>query len=72
MTQKPVKIEMTAVTIRQKGSVNHTKFILRRPSMKPFPMENFKLAEKWMEEGLLADNTALFVRKLQKHLKENA
>ncbi len=43
---------MTSVVIRQADSINHTIFIIL-PSCKPFPIENYEIAKKWMAQGLL-------------------
>jgi hypothetical protein len=43
---------MTSVVIRQADSVNHTIFIVL-PSCGPFPPENYEIAKRWMDQGLL-------------------
>jgi len=56
-------IEMTEITIRQKNSITHTKFILT-PNGNTFPIENFNLAKDWMENGLLSDKAAGFIKQI--------
>ena len=60
---KKMTVELISVTIRQKESNTHTKFILTAIG-KPFPKDNFNLAKRWMEQGLLDDESSAFVRKI--------
>jgi len=60
---RDMTIEMTEITVRQKNSITHTKFILT-PKGNPFPIENFNLAKEWMGQGLLGAEAAAFIKRL--------
>jgi hypothetical protein len=60
---KNTTIEMIAITVRQKDSITHTKFILTKKG-NPFPIENFNLTKEWMEQGLLGDEAAALIKKI--------
>lgn len=60
---KNLTVQLISVTIRQKESNTHTKFIFTSNG-KPFPTENFDLAREWMEQGLLDDESTAFIKKI--------
>jgi len=59
---------MIEITIRQKDSIIHTKFIIAG-SGEPFPEDNFDIAVEWMTQGLLDDQTCSILKKIQEGMK---
>lgn len=57
----PVRVGLLELTIYQKGSNAHTKFIVLKDGH-AFPEENFQIAKKWMEDGLLPRRAAAFIQ----------
>ena len=54
---------ISEITVTQKEGITHTKFLLV-DGKKPFPPQNFKLAQHWCARGLLDEETEAFIRKL--------
>ena len=54
---------LSEITVKQKEGITHTKFFLV-DGRKPFPPQNFELAKHWCVRGLLDDDTAAFIRKI--------
>jgi hypothetical protein len=54
---------MKEITIRQKDSINHTKFYITS-SGRPVPEANFKIAVAWMEFGQLDDQNNSLMREI--------
>jgi len=54
---------MIEITIRQKDSNVHTQFIIMRNG-EVFGAENFRLAKKWRDQGLLGERAASFIDKI--------
>jgi len=46
----------TQITIRAKGSIDHTKFTYLSNG-KTFPPQNFEIAMRWYDAGLLDDES---------------
>jgi len=54
---------LSEVTVRQKEGVTHTKFTLI-DGVNPFPRHNFEIAQHWAARGLLDEETAAFIKKI--------
>lgn len=58
-------IVLTELTVRQKNSNTHTKFMLT-PSGTPFPQDNFSMALEWGKQGLLDDKVYEILQIIEK------
>ena len=54
---------MIEITIRQKDSKTHTRFIIMRKG-EVFGEEKFRLAKKWREQGLLGEKAASLIDRI--------
>jgi hypothetical protein len=59
--ENPMKL--TEITIYQKASITHTKFILLEDG-RVFGEENFALAKEWRDQGLLGEKAASLIDRI--------
>lgn len=61
-------IKIISITVWQKDAVTHTKFNIVNNGI-PFPIDNFRLAMSWVDQGLCNDSATEFMRSEQKRLE---
>lgn len=55
---------MTIIRISQAKAINHTEFRLAH-DYRPVPMENFRIAKEWADQGLLAPTDVHHLRLIE-------